>query len=75
MVARQIDLNGLLQAADGYSFKNDMLKIFSGKSVIDTLRLHDSTQYSFAVEKTASSFNIVAITDPSNRPVGLPIHV
>ena len=52
-----------------------MLRIFSGNKVIDTLRLTDQTQYGFAVEKTASSVNIVGI-DPSHPSTGtlLPIH-
>jgi hypothetical protein len=73
LVQGSIDLMGLV-TADSYSFKNDMLSIFSGSTVIDTLRLHDSTQFGFAVERTATSVNVVAISDPTNPPVGLPIH-
>jgi hypothetical protein len=69
----EIDLIGLA-TADSYTFQNDMLSIFSGPKIIDTLRLHDGTANGFAVEKTSSSVNIVAITDPTNTPVGLPIH-
>jgi hypothetical protein len=49
-----------------------LLRCFSGNSVIDTLRLHDSTQYGFVLEKTASNVNILAVT-PTNPPVGLPV--
>jgi len=69
----EIDLMGLA-TADSYSYRNDMLSIFSGKSVIDTLRFHDGTIHGFAVEKTATSVNIVNIIDPSHPPVGLPVH-
>ena len=72
----EIDLVGLANA-HSYTFKNDMLNIFSGNKIIDTLRLHDSTQYGFVVEPptTGGSCNIVAIADPNNVPAGLPIHV
>lgn len=70
----EIDLEGLAKAGS-YTFKNDMLRLFSGNKVIDTLRLTDQTQYGFAVEKTASSVNIVGI-DPTHPATGtlLPIH-
>jgi hypothetical protein len=70
----QIDLEGLANA-DSYTFTNDMLRLFSGNKVIDKLRLTDQTQYGFAVQKTASSVNIVGI-DPTHPATGtlLPIH-
>jgi hypothetical protein len=70
----EIDLEGLAKA-DSYTFKNDMLRLFSGHKVIDTLRLTDQTQFGFAVEKTASSVNIVGI-DPTHPATGtlLPMH-
>jgi hypothetical protein len=70
----EIDLMGLA-TADSYSYQNDMLRIFSGSQVIDRLRLHDATANGFAVQKTAGSVNIVAITDPTSPPVGLPVHL
>jgi hypothetical protein len=70
----EIDLMGLA-TADSYSYRNDMLSIFSGNSVIDRLRLHDSTPHGFVVEKTTGSVNIVAITDPAHPPAGLPLHI
>lgn len=70
----EIDLHGLA-TADSYTFRNDMLSIFSGKSVIDRLHLTDDTAHGFAVEKAAGSVNIVAISDPTNPPIGLPIHI
>lgn len=70
----EIDLMGLA-TADSYTFVNDSLSIFSGNSVIDTLRLHDATLSGFTVQKGASSVNIIAITDPTNVPAGLPVHV
>ena len=69
----EIDLIGLARA-DSYSFKNDMLSIFSGHKVIDTLRLRDQTSYGFVVQQTAGSVNIVSILDPSNPPTGLQIN-
>jgi hypothetical protein len=69
-----IDLMGLA-TADSYSFKNDMLSIFSGNTVIDKLRLTDATPYGFAVEKESGSVNIVAYSSPTTTPVGLPIHI
>jgi hypothetical protein len=70
-----IDLIGLVMA-DSYTYKNDMLNIYSGNQIIDTLRLHDSTQYGFVVEPPTAggSVSISAITDPTNPPVGLPVH-
>lgn len=70
----EIDLESLAKA-DSYTYQNDMLSIFSGKSVIDTLRLADLTPHGFVVEKTSGSVNILAITDPTNPPVGLPIYM
>jgi len=71
----RIDLAGLA-AADSYSFKNDLLNIWSHNTIIDTLRLTDQTQHGFVVEApTASgSVTIAGIYDPTNVPAGLPIH-
>ncbi|HVY16240.1 MAG TPA: hypothetical protein VHB27_13530 [Rhodopila sp.] len=73
--APEIDLMNLA-AADSYTFKNDMLKIFSGDQVIDKLHLHDSTQHGFVVEAPTAggAVKIVAITDPTHAPAGLPLH-
>ena len=69
----RIDLMGLA-TADRSTYQNDMLSIFSGNSLLDTLHLHDSTSNGFVVELPTvtggSSVNIVAITDP---PPGLLI--
>ena len=71
----RIDLAGLA-GADSYSFKNDILRIWSGNNSIDTLRLTDQTQHGFVVEAPTSSghVSIASIYDPSNIPAGLPIH-
>lgn len=69
----QIDLAGLANA-DSYTFQNDMLRLYSGTTVIDRLRLTDATPNGFAVQKAAGSVNIVAILDPTQPPVGLPLH-
>ena len=69
----EIDLMGLA-AADSYSYKTDMLSIYHGNSVIDTLRFNDTTAHGFAVEKVGGSVHIVAIVDPTHPPVSLPLH-
>ena len=71
---REIDLMGLA-TADSYAYQNDMLSIYSGNQVIDTLRLIDANPYGFAVENSGSSVNIVAINDPTHPPASLPVHV
>jgi hypothetical protein len=73
LVGGKISLMGLVDA-DSYSFQNEMLSIFSGKSVIDTLRLRDATPNGFVVEQKSGSVNIVSF-DPTNPEIGLPIHV
>ena len=73
LIGGEIDLEGLAKA-DSFTYQNDMLSIFSGKSVIDTLNLADSTPNGFVVEKAAGSVNIVAVADPTNPPIGLPLH-
>jgi len=70
----EIDLMRLA-TADSYTYKNDMLSIFSGKSVIDQLHLTDKTIHGFVVGKTASSVNIIAISDLAHPPGELPIHL
>ena len=69
----EIDLLGLA-TADSYTYQNDMLSIFSGKSIIDTLRLTNQSPNGFVVKPpaTGGSVNIVAITDPLHPPPGLP---
>jgi hypothetical protein len=71
----EIDLKGLANAGS-YSFKNDMLSIWSGNRIIDTLRMHDGSPNGFVVEPdtAAGSLKIAAISDPNNPPIGLPVH-
>lgn len=70
----EVDLVGLA-TADSYTFKNDMLRIFSGNNVIDTLRLTDQTPYGFDVVKTAGSINVVALSSSGEAiPGALPVH-
>ncbi len=71
----EIDLNGLAKA-DSYTFQNDMLSIYRGKRVIDTLQLHDGTSYGLEVDKTDTGVRLVPYADASHTPVGslLPIH-
>ncbi len=76
----EIDLNGLARA-DSYSYQNDMLSIWSGNSVINTLRLQqiEAAQGTglqpFAVEKTATGVSIYTESNPTHPPgTALPLH-
>ena len=71
----EIDLMGLANA-DSYTYHNDMLSIWSGEKVLDTLRLN--AQQPFAVEPPTTGGKVAIVTgnppfDPP--PVGLPIHM
>jgi len=70
----QIDLLGLTRA-DSYSYHNDMLSIWSGKSVIETLRLATSTPYGFTVQLTKCGVSVIADTANHSFPGALPVHV
>ena len=71
----QIDLLGLTKA-DSYSYHNDMLSIWSGKSVIETLRLATSTPYGFTVQLTKCGVSVIADTaNHHSFPGALPVHV
>jgi hypothetical protein len=70
----QIDLLGLTKA-DSYSYHDDMLSIWSGKSVIDTLRLATSTPYGFAVASTMGGVSVIPDTANHTYPGELPVHV
>jgi hypothetical protein len=75
----EIDLNGLAKA-DSYTFNNDLLSIYNGKTVIDTLRLaQESLGNGFLqldVVKTHSGVAIFTAINPVH-PAGtiLPVHV
>lgn len=69
----QIDLEGLAKA-DSYTFKNDLLTIYSGRHIIEVLRMQNTTPYGFAVEQVSGSVNIVALINPGNLPGSLPVH-
>ena len=66
----RIDLNGLAKV-DSYSFKNDMLKLYDGNKVVDTLRMHNSDP-DFFVTKTVAGVSIYGSSTPVN--IGLPVH-
>jgi hypothetical protein len=70
----QIDLLGLTKA-DSYSYHNDMLSIWAGKSVIDTLRLATSTPYGFTVQLTKVGVSVIADTANHSFAGALPVHV
>jgi len=70
----EIDLMALA-AADSYSYQNAMLSIYSGNSIIDTLRLTDQTTYGFVVEPpTTAGTVVIAPNDPVNGLPHLPVH-
>jgi hypothetical protein len=70
-----IDLMGLA-TADSYSYRNDMLKIYTGNHVVERLHLDNNTPYGFVVEApVGGQVSIVEVLDPTHRPVGLPVHV
>jgi hypothetical protein len=71
----EIDLDGMAQA-DSYTFQNDLLQLHAGNVVIEQLHLTDATPHGFAVQKgDFGHLSIVAITDTTNPPVGLPLHL
>jgi hypothetical protein len=70
----EIDLMGLA-TADSYSYTNDMLRIWSGQKIIDTVHLTDHTLYGFDVVKTSGSADVVALASSGETlPGALPIH-
>lgn len=72
LTAGVIDLNNLAKA-DSYTYKNDMLSIYSGGRIIDHLRL--TTTSAFTVEKTSAG-GVSIYTADTQPPVGtaLPLH-
>jgi hypothetical protein len=68
----QVDLLGL--KADSYTYKNDLLSIFNGKTVVDTLRLAASQ---FTVSQSLTGVGVVVWTTPDVGTGGtiLPVHV
>jgi len=71
----EIDLVGLAHA-DSYTFKNDMLSIYSSNHVIYAMRLQAYTGSGvFEVAQTPLGVNIYPTADPNNLPAGLlPVH-
>jgi hypothetical protein len=70
----EIDLNNLANA-DSYTFQNDLLAIYSGNTVIDTLKLADKTSFGFDVVRTAGGVNIETLMSPGETiPGALPLH-
>lgn len=70
-----IDLNGLAKA-DSYSFKNDMLTIWSGGTAIDRLHMTADSTSAFTVAQTQFGVSIYTAQD-TNHPTGgtvLPSH-
>jgi hypothetical protein len=72
----EIDLVGLAHA-DSYSLNNDLLKIYSGDTVIDTMRLSDANLGSetFAVVQAADGVHLLTLEPLTPPPSGLlPLH-
>jgi hypothetical protein len=72
LTAGVIDLNNLVKA-NSYTYKNDMLSIYSGGRIIDHLRL--TTTAAFTVEETSAG-GVSIYTADTQPPVGtaLPLH-
>jgi hypothetical protein len=73
----EIDFIGLANA-DSYSYANDLLSIYAGNTIIDTLRLHQlgTPSLPFAVEKTETGVSLYTIGSQTTPPPGtiLPSH-
>ena len=69
----ELDLNGLA-SVDSYTFKNDILSIYAGHSVIDRVHMTDSTAYGFAVNKVGAAIDIVATAGPARVLGNLAVH-
>lgn len=69
----ELDLNGLA-SADSYTFRNDILSIYSGRAVVDRVHLTDQTPYGFTLNKVAGNIDIVASTGPERALAGLTVH-
>ncbi|HJS83977.1 MAG TPA: hypothetical protein VJ779_00775 [Acetobacteraceae bacterium] len=60
-----IDLLGI--TADSYSYRNDVLSLYRGGQVVDSLRLHASTSQ-FQVTESARGISITGL--PASQPAG-----
>jgi hypothetical protein len=67
---------------DSYSYKNDMLKLWQGNRVVDTLKLDVHDPYGFTVQEMTGWVTISANTETTHginltrflHPAGLPVH-
>jgi len=66
-----VDLVGLA-TADSISYTNDMLNIWSGNEIIDTVHLVDQTLGGFSVLRGGG---VVEVFGVANQPGALPFHV
>jgi len=73
--ATEIDLLGLA-GADSYTFKNDMLKLYSGGKDIYNMRLENSSSFytGFAVTETAKGVSIYSFYGNETFAGELPVH-
>ncbi len=67
---------------DSYSYKNDMLKLWSGPSVVDTLRLQVADPYGITVQKAPGAWAVISANTASLHGVNfvdgysaaMPVH-
>jgi hypothetical protein len=69
----RIDLENLAKA-DSYSYSNDILSIYSGSTVIDTLQLVNAPPSAFRFEKLGSAVVLSSIHSPDPGGTVLPVH-
>jgi hypothetical protein len=73
----------LTKWVDSYSYQNDMLKLWQGKTVVEALSLHLQDPYGLTVQSTTGSWIFISPNTPTVRgldfvhghPPGLAVHV
>lgn len=73
LVGGEIDLKGLVATA--YSFANDLLTFYNGKTVVDRVSLENKTAHGFAVVHGSGSVNIVALASTGQTMAGSLTHL
>ncbi|HTI80837.1 MAG TPA: hypothetical protein VL614_10365 [Acetobacteraceae bacterium] len=70
----RVNLLGLA-TADSYTYKNDLLKLYSGNKVIDTMSLSGAvTAATIGVEKTSTGISVLMDRDIAGQTELLPLH-
>ena len=68
-----IGLIMLTQAVDSFSYKNDLLKLWSGNQVVDTLKLDVHDQYGFTVQgQTTGGAVAISTNTPTLHGIDSP---